>query len=74
MTQILLSIVLFLGGCGVLLSIIMAIIKPTKENFIRMIASVLLFSFVYTFIIMYNLNEVYQELNVWLYNLAHGAI
>jgi divalent metal cation (Fe/Co/Zn/Cd) transporter len=73
MTQILLSIVLFLGGCGVLLSIIMAIIKPTKENFIRMIASVLLFSFVYT-IIMYNLNEVYQELNVWLYNLAHGAI
>jgi divalent metal cation (Fe/Co/Zn/Cd) transporter len=74
MTQILLSIVLFLGGCGVLLSIIMAIIKPTKENFIRMIASVLLFSFVYTIIIMYNLNEVYQELNVWLYNLAHGAI
>lgn len=74
MTQILLSIVLFLGGCGVLLSIIMAIIKPTKENFIRMIASVLLlFSFVCT-IIMYNLNEVYQELNVWLYNLAHGAI
>lgn len=74
MTQILLSIVLFLGGCGVLLSIIMAIIKPTKENFIRMIASVLLlFSFVYT-IIMYNLNEVYQELNVWLYNLAHDAI
>ena len=74
MTQILLSIVLFLGGCGVLLSIIMAIIKPIKENFIRMIACVLLFSFVYTLIIMYNLNELYQELNVWLYNLAHGAI
>lgn len=73
MTQILLSIVLFLGGCGVLLSI-MAIIKPTKENFIRMIASVLLFSFVYALIIMYNVNELYQELNVWLYNLAHGAI
>lgn len=74
MTQILLNIVLFLGGCGVLLSVIMTIIKPTKENFIRMIASVLLFSFVYTLIIMYNLNELYQELNVWLYNLAHGAI
>lgn len=74
MTQILLSIVLFLGGCGVLLSIIIAIIKPTKENFIRMIACVLFFFFVNALITMHDLNELYQELNVWLYNLAHGAI
>lgn len=74
MTQILLSIVLFLGGCGVLLSIIMTIIKPTKENCIRMIACVLLFFFVNALITMHNLNELYQELNTWLYNLAHGTI
>lgn len=74
MTQILLSIVLFLGGCGVLISIIMTIIKPTKENFIRMIACVLLFFFVNALITMHNLNELYQELNTWLYNLAHGTI
>jgi hypothetical protein len=52
----------------------MAIIKPTKENFIRMIACVLFFFFVNALITMHNLNELYQELNVWLYNLAHDAI
>ena len=74
MAQILLSVVLFLGGAGVIISIIMTIIKPTKENFIRMIAAISLFLFVNTIITIMNLNELYQQLNIWLYNLSHGAM